>query len=338
MGNQLSLFDILLPPDKRDFTKISRFLTNIPIFYWGHQVHNKDTILKRKFINERDVWIDANTKKTIKEEMNITIKGTTVENGKFEFLNLVCCNVLDALIFLACRDDTVRTIDENGNCVIELTHNKIYQTLNKKVLSTDIRKSIEKLHDTAIYISDKNGNNVISMENIISKYGIKEKNNVNNSIYYIGFNKAFSEQIATNRVKLLAWNNLIDLKNPLSKYIVKKIVLMDIWTTKNYQKAYKSKSLFTFLLNSGYDLTTEMNKNNSMACFRKARRELIEKGLVEVLDIVPIREGNKIIDYTFTIIPSQKLVDNNFNQLGKEAIRRKRKKNEKEYFLPFAKT
>ena len=338
MGNQLSLFDIILPPEKCDFTKISRFLTNIPIFYWGQQTDNKNTILERKFINERDVWVDSNTKKVIKEEMNITIKGTTIENGKFGFLGLVDCNVLDCLLYLACRDDTVRRLDDNGNYVIELTNNKIYQTLNKKVLSTDIRKSIERLHETSIYISDKNGHNVVSMENIISKYGVKDQHDTKKTIYYIGFNKAFSEQIATNRVKLLAWNNLIELKNPLSKYLVKKLVLMDIWTTKNYQKEYKNNSLFTFLQNSGYDLSTEMSKNNTMACFRRAIRELMGKYLISGAGLTPIRQGNKIIDYHFSIMPSQKLVDNNFNQLGKEDIKAKRRKREKEYFLPFAQT
>jgi len=338
MGNQLSLFDIILPPEKRDFTKISRFLTNIPIFYWGHQTNNKNTILKRKFINERDVWIDEKTKKTVKEEMNITIKGTTVENGKFEFLTLVDCNVLDALLYLACRDDTVRTLDENNNYVIELTNNKIYQTLNKKVLSTDIRKSIERLHDTSIYISDKNGHNVVSMENIISKYGVKDQHDTKKTIYYIGFNKAFSEQIATNRVKLLAWNNLIELKNPLSKFIVKKLVLMDIWSSKDYYKKYKPKSLFTFLQNSGYDLSTEVSKNNTMACLKKAMKELLDKDMVRTFTITPIREGKKIIDYSFVIIPSKKIVDNNFNQLGKEKLKVKRRKREKEYLLPFTQT
>lgn len=338
MGNQLSLFDMILPPEKRDFTKISRFLTNIPLFYWGQQTNNKNTILKRKFINERDVWVDSKTKKLVKEEMNITIKGTTVENGKFGFLGIVDCNVLDALLYLACRDDTIRTLDDNGNYVIELTNNKIYQTLNKKVLSTDIRKSIERLHDTSIYISDKNGNNVVSMENIISKYGVKDQQDTKKTIYYIGFNKAFSKQIATNRVKLLAWNILIELKNPLSKYIMKKIVLHDIWTSKNYQKEYKSKSLFTFLQNSGYDLSTEMSKNNTMACLRKAKDELLKKGYITTFDLLPVKQGKKIVDYNFKIIPSPKIVDNNFNQLGKETIKTTRRKREKEYFLPFTKT
>lgn len=278
-------------------------------------------------------------KKTIKEEMNITVKGTTVENGKFSFLSLVDMNVLDCLLYLACRDDTVRRLDENNNYIIEVTNNKIYQTLNKKVISTDIRKSIERLHDTSIYISDNNGNNVVSMENIISRYGVKDQNETSKTIYYIGFNKAFSEQIATNRIKLLAWNNLLELKNPLSKFIVKKLVLMDIWTSRNYRKKYKNKSLFTFLLNSGYDLSTEMSKNNTMACLRKAKKELEEKGMITSFELTPIKVGDKkIIDYTFSITPSPKLVDNNFNQLGKENLHRKKRKNEKEYFLPFAKT
>ena len=319
--NQLSFISTLvgLPPE---YSNVYTWLVNLPMWYWGHQNY-RDTILKRKFLYEYPVCYtdEKGVVRTKKESkyMNLTVKGTTTENGKFQFLSLNDMNVLDALLYLSTQPDVKREKDKKDGCyVIELTNNKIYETLNKKIVSTEIRKSIMRIRETSLYISDENGKNFVSIDNIITQYGEKDRDDENNgkrTIYYIKWNSKFTDEIERNITNIINYEVLLSLKNPMSKYLMKKMVMWNYWSIKEPDRYYHTNSLFDLLMNSGYEFDTEVHKNNSMSAFRTAIRELTAKGLLKEIQFEPIKERNKIVDYKIIkMIPSDDIIKNTLNQ------------------------
>ena len=286
MGTQLQLsFDyLLLNESKNDYTNVYEFLTNLPIFYYGQ--NNPDLFeLERIFIYHQTKY-------------QVRLRRTRISKDDDMFLTSKDQDVLDVLLFLATKEQTPKQV-LNGRIRIKVSINQIYTQLNRKIRYEDIKKSIQRLKETQIQIKtlDPNRPNMEwNTESIISQYLIEYERTTKNIFddeithTFIEFNSAFTKELLSGKIKLLFFPKYITLKHPLSKYIYKQLVISDMFSSNDYSKFYHNKSLFTYLLNSGYQTDTTINKNNTMRAFRQALKELKEVGLLDKWDLKAKKE------------------------------------------------
>ena len=325
MGNQLQLsFDyLLMSEEKNDYTNVYEFLTKLPIFYYGQ--NNPDLFeLEREFIYHQTKY-------------QVRLRRTRISKDDDMFLTSKDQDVLDTLLFLATKESTPKQI-VNGRIRIKVSINQIYTQLNRKIRYEDIKKSIQRLKEAQIQIKTLDPNRPKiewNTESIISQYLIEDERATKNIFdddnvvhTYIEFNSSFTQELLSGKIKLLFFPKYISLKHPLSKYIYKQLVLSDMFSSNNYEKYYHNKSLFTYLLNSGYQTDTTINKNNTMRAFRQALKELKEVGLLDIdkCDLKAKKEKNKIVDYFIKLTPSQWLVDENHQQRKKKTRKNNSKK------------
>jgi len=317
MGNQLTLFDFMIPDDRKEYTNVYEFISNLPVFFWGHQTNDLYE-LDRPFIFNHIKY-------------RIKVKRTRISKDVDEFLNGKDQDILDTILYLTTLKDTKAEVCSNGKVRVRLSIYKIYKTLGGKISYEDIKKGIQKLKETQLeIIPDTNQPYQIkwNCETIISQYMITDSrfnNNTPDDETYIELSSAFSTAIVKGKVKLINFPKYMSLTNPISKYLYKQLTLFDIFS-KDEEKIYHNKSLFEFLANGGFMCDTTQNKNNTMYSFRKAMDELKDKGLVKDYHITDIKQGRKIIDYKLDFIkPSDNFIDENFKQRKKLRYRSKKK-------------
>ena len=331
MGHQLTLFDFMIPDDRIEYTNVYEFISNLPVFYWGHQTNDLYE-LNRQFIFH-------------KIKYKLKVKRTRISKDVDEFLNGKDQDILDTILYLTTLKDTNAIVRPNGKVMVKLSIYKIYRTLGGKISYEDIKKGIQKLKETQLEITpDTNQAYQIkwNCETIISQYMIKDNrfsksksdnnadvDNQNNDTppddeTYIELSSAFSSAIVKGKVKLINFPKYMSLTNPISKYLYKQLTLFDFFS-KDEEKIYHNKSLFEFLANGGFVCDTTQNKNNIMYSFRKAMDELEDKGLIKSYHITDIKQGRKIIDYKLDYIkPSSEFIDENFKQRKKLRFRKKK--------------
>jgi len=303
---QLDFFRYLIPKDKEDYSSVYEFLTSLPIFYYGN--NNPDVIeLDREFIYQKNHY-------------KVNVKKTRLSKTDDTFMGVIEQDVLDTLLYMATQEKTTRIV-ENGRIKILVSINEIYTQLKKKVRYENIKKAIQRLKETQISIQplDPSKSNIKwHTESIISQYLIEDERYTagKDPKTFIEFNTAFTKELLSGKIKLINFPKYIQLKNPISKYIYKKLVLSDMFSSSNYDLFYHNKSLFTFLLNCGYQTDTTMSKNNTIRAYKQALKELEENDLLncDKSKMTAIKQGNKVVDYYIELTPSKWLVDENHKQ------------------------
>lgn len=306
MEQQLDFFRYLIPQDKKDYSNVYEFITSLPIFYYGN--NNPNIIeLDREFIYQKNHY-------------KVNIKKTRLSKDDDVFMGVIEQDVLDTLLYMATQETTQRIV-ENGRIKILVSINEIYNQLKRKVRYENIKKAIQRLKETQISIQplDPLKSSVKwHTETIISQYLIEDERYTagKDPKTFIEFNTAFTKELLSGRIKLINFPKYISLKNPISKYIYKRLVLSDIFSSNDYDIHYHNKSLFTFLLNCGYQTDTTTNKNNTIRAYKQALKELEENDLIDMskCDMRAIKTGNKVVDYFIELTPSRWLVDENHKQ------------------------
>jgi len=320
MEQQLDFFRYLIPKDKQDYSSVYEFLTSLPIFYYGN--NNPDIIeLDREFIYKSNHY-KVNVKKTRLSKTDDTFMGTIEQD------------VLDTLLYMATQETTQRVM-ENGRMKILVSINEIYNQLKRKVRYENIKKAIQRLKETQISIQSLDPlKSSVSWhtETIISQYLIEDERYTagKDPKTFIEFNTAFTKELLLGKIKLINFPKYISLKNPIAKYIYKRLVLSDIFSSNDYTRTYHNKSLFTFLLNCGYQTDTTTNKNNTIRAFKQALKELKDNDLLLKCDMKPQKKGNKIEDYFIEMTPSKFLVDENHKQ---NKVKRFKKNTQKQRYI-----
>ena len=315
VSSQLELFgwgELVVPKDKNDYGNVYEFLCSLPCFYFGH---NKPDLLEieRDFIYKKNLY-------------KLKLRKTRISKDNDSFLGSIDQDVLDTLLYIGTREDTQREV-HNGRVRIRVSINHIHNLMKGKVRYEDIKSSIQRLKETqlSIYPINSNGYNNIewNCETIISQYIIKDErySKQNDILTYIEFNSSFSEELLKGKIKLINFPKYIALKNPVGKFIYKKLVLSDIFSTKDYSITYHNKSLYTLLLNCGYQSSSTQDRNNTLRTFRQGIKELQQKGIINKCEMTPIKDGNKVEDYFIEITPSKWLVEQNHLQRKKKKFR-----------------
>lgn len=321
METQLELFKELLivPQDKSDYSNLYEFMCSLPLFYFGHTKPDVYEIERRCFYRGN--------------EYIVKIKRTRLSKNTDAFLNAQDLCLMDCLIFLSGKEETEKEVVD-GRLRIKLTIYKIFKTLNHKMSYNDIKTSLAKLHQSHFEIKPVQTTSGLQIRwncaSIISQYLIKdERHRINEKVEadyettYIEFNKEFSQELLKGKIKLINFYKMMSITSNIGKYVYKKLVLADCFSTSNIFRTYHNKSLIQFLENGGFPCDTVQDKNNNFAAFKRSIIELQRKNLVQSVKMRACKDGNRIVDYFFEITPSMFLISENHKQRKVKRFKKK---------------
>lgn len=293
---QIKLFEFLEPQgNKRDYSNTIELYDALPKYVWdrGREMDDLSNAVVTRQCTVRG------------QQFTVTVKPAIIERDDGRVVLIYAGQreeiVEDALRKLA-TDGGGRMID--GTVGVTFTLYELRQELARMGHSyklSEIKEAIEVCRGATLTCSSGDGETVIS-SSFFPMIGLTTRREYlkhgSDARCYVQFHALVNESVMRLSFRQYNYRIGMEIRSPLARYIYKR--MSHYWTQASPKLPY-TPSLVTFLRQSPRDLSPRMSEN--IRAMKQALDVLVEQEVICEYVAEPVKEGRKVIDVRYTILP-----------------------------------